>query len=317
MESSMTGRKYMPRSTRPHRRYRRNARQSRLGRLLAFQTIICVMLLLIVVTAKSLDISAAVFITEKARYVLEHDVELKKIYYHAGFLASDIRNSILKDESSGDGDLRTAASDSSGETATLSAEMTVPDTIDASSGILETFENKALSEGISNDDALLHPGAGTGVLSAGSGNNGGSGGEVTAGFEKQDDTGMIAPVEGMIVTPFGEVAGAAGIWKTHIGIDFAVDKMSEVRAVLDGIVEDTGSSPGYGRYVKIRHSDSLVTVYANCSTLKADEGEYVRKGDVIADAGTERVECGSHIHFEVWYDHAPVDPLDYININIR
>ena len=78
MESSMTGRKYMPRSTRPHRRYRRNARQSRLGRLLAFQTIICVMLLLIVVTAKSLDISAAVFITEKARYVLEHDVELKK-----------------------------------------------------------------------------------------------------------------------------------------------------------------------------------------------------------------------------------------------
>lgn len=83
---------------------------------------------------------------------------------------------------------------------------------------------------------------------------------------------MIAPVEGMIVTPFGEVAGAAGIWKTHIGIDFAVDKMSEVRAVLDGIVEDTGSSPGYGRYVKIRHSDSLVTVYANCSTLKADEG---------------------------------------------
>lgn len=134
---------------------------------------------------------------------------------------------------------------------------------------------------------------------------------------KNRDFDMILPAEGRLITPFGEIEGAAGMRKMHYGIDIAVDKISEVMAVLDGRVEDTGSSPVYGRFIKIRHSDSLVAVYANCSSIAVDTGDIVRKGEVIAGAGGERVDCGSHIHFEVWLDGVPADPLDFIDINIR
>jgi hypothetical protein len=157
----------------------------------------------------------------------------------------------------------------------------------------------------------------TRVLSASSGGGDDPAESAASGLEGSGDHGMIAPAEGRVVTPFGEIEGAAGMRKMHQGIDIAVEKISGVRAVLDGSVEETGSAPGYGKYIKIRHSYSFVTVYANCSAIIAGAGDQVKKGDVIAEAGGERAACGRHIHFEVWQDGVPADPLDYINIDFR
>ena len=66
MEGYTTARRYLTRPMRPYRRHRRNARQNRLGRLLAVQTLICVILLLAVITAKCLNIAVTGYITGKS-----------------------------------------------------------------------------------------------------------------------------------------------------------------------------------------------------------------------------------------------------------
>jgi len=363
MESCMTGRGYPPRRMYPRRRYRRNAGrcrpgrpgQSRIGRILAIQTLVCAILLFIAVLARVLGNTVAGFVAGKIRHVLEHDMELKNIYAYAETLAADIRSSIFKkDGGSGEdddagksstgadspdapagstaGDLLAAdslteddMSDDPENTATLSAELSLPDTVDASSGVSGTYGDGTEA---GSEEARQHDGTGSRVLSASTGDIGdpaessgdpgkSTDGSVPSGSEKREYPGMTAPAEGKVLTPFGETEGAAGMRKMHTGIDIAVDKMSSVRAALDGYVEDAGTSPGYGKFIKIRHSKSLVTVYANCSSIIAGIGENVKKGDVIAVAGGERIPGGSHIHFEVWLDGVPADPLDYLDMEFR
>lgn len=409
MESCMTGRGYTPRRIYPHRRLRRYSRQgrlrrfgqSRLGRVIAFQALVCSILLFVAVLARVLNIGVAGYITEKVRYVLQHDMELKSIYTYAQTLASDIRSSINRDGDrtgnngsiDGDtendkrgngGDIRDnpaiastdgSLADSSDNTATLSAEMALPDTMDATSGIYDEMTQSGnnwtqsggdsdLTGDIDHDGETVPDGhegfdgketadstdapqqneSETRVLAASSeiddsventhdppDNSDDSAKDTSPGQKnvvsdadkygdfgkKRGDFNMAVPVEGKVATPFGETEGAAGMLKMHNGIDISVGKMSWIKAALDGRVEDAGSSPGYGKFIKIRHSDRLVTVYANCSDIFAGIGEYVGKGDVIAVAGGERTAGGSHVHFEVWQDGVPADPLDYISIDYR
>ena len=56
----------------------------------------------------------------------------------------------------------------------------------------------------------------------------------------------------------------------------------------------------YGKYIKIKHFDGVVTVYAHCSKIMVNEGIKVNKGHVIAEVGNTGVSTGSHLHFEVW-----------------
>ena len=46
--------------------------------------------------------------------------------------------------------------------------------------------------------------------------------------------------------------------------------------------------------------------------LRVTKGEFVEKGDVIAEVGTSGNASGPHLHFEVRRDRAPGDPLAYL-----
>ncbi len=355
MDSYMAGQRYMTRRTAPHRRPGRNVKRSSLRRLIAFQTLICIILLFIIIIAKLINISATRFLTDNVRYVLEHNVELKNIYAYAQEMVPDIRNSItaekqdphvtdkataggymeVPDETDGirtDTDMILARDDNEAVMAALSGEMTAQGTVDASSEISSSYD---VDNNHEDGDGQFSQ---TGVLSASSGEEGtaaehfssgeegiaaehfSSGEEGTAAehsTERLISYEMIEPVEGELAIAFGKIAGAAGMWKMHNGIDIAVSRTSDVRAALDGYVADAGSSPRYGRYIKVRHDNRLVTVYANCSSLTAEINDIVKKGDVIAGVGGERIDGGRHLHFEVWRDGAPCDPLDYISITAR
>lgn len=303
-----------------------NMKRGRLRRIIVLQTIICITLFFVVFAAKMINIPAGRFITDNARYILEHNVGLKNIYTYAQSLVTNIRESIalgnedkrqkdqanekngkLADETGKSESVTDPAS--AGEdkeiTAALSGVTGAPGTVNASSGIDIGYDtDSAEDEGYGQ----------TGVLSASS-----------SGHESADASGtggnpvyvMTEPVEGRLATPFGETEAAAGMWKMHNGIDIAVEGKSDVKAVLDGQVTEAGSAPGYGRFIKVRHEDGLVTVYANCSNINADIDDIVKKGDVIAGIGGERVSGGCHLHFEVWHNNVPVDPLDYVSIGFR
>jgi murein DD-endopeptidase MepM/ murein hydrolase activator NlpD len=129
------------------------------------------------------------------------------------------------------------------------------------------------------------------------------------------DSILLTPVKGILSSPFGErVNPATNTLKFHEGIDIEANEGESIVAALDGTVVDAGSSPTYGLYVKIKHAYGLETVYAHCSVLNVVQGRTVKQGDIIARVGDSGASVGVHLHFEVWKDGKPVNPLDYISV---
>jgi murein DD-endopeptidase MepM/ murein hydrolase activator NlpD len=103
-------------------------------------------------------------------------------------------------------------------------------------------------------------------------------------------------------------AGAAN----HPGLDIAIAAGSYVRAAGDGTVADAGDDGVYGNYVLIDHGGELQTMYGHASEIFVQEGDVVRRNEVIALSGSTGRSTAPHLHFEVRRAGEPVDPLEFV-----
>mgnify|MGYP000939232693 CR=1 FL=1 len=130
---------------------------------------------------------------------------------------------------------------------------------------------------------------------------------------RYDHTPSIWPVEGRISSRFGNrTHPITGRLHHHTGIDIAVNTGTSVKATADGVVYFAGFDSGYGYMVIIDHGYGLKTLYSHNSKLLVKEGEFIKKGKVVALSGSTGVSTGPHLHFEVILDGGPVDPLRYL-----
>lgn len=98
----------------------------------------------------------------------------------------------------------------------------------------------------------------------------------------------------------------------HPGIDIAIPTDSYVRAAGAGVVREVGEDPIYGRYVIVDHQDGYATRYAHASATLVEEGQEVRRNEVIALTGSTGRSTAPHLHFEIFLDGRPVDPLTMV-----
>ena len=130
-----------------------------------------------------------------------------------------------------------------------------------------------------------------------------------AGPIQGGSSGMIWPVSGPIVSPFGPRWGTL-----HAGIDIAVPAGTPIRAAQAGTIafaQSDAESGGYGNYTCVDHGGGLATCYAHQSSFAITSGP-VAQGDVIGYVGCTGHCFGDHLHFEVRVGGAPVDPLGYL-----
>jgi murein DD-endopeptidase MepM/ murein hydrolase activator NlpD len=112
----------------------------------------------------------------------------------------------------------------------------------------------------------------------------------------------VRPGVGILTSPFGMRWG-----RLHKGIDLGGPYGSPVYAASAGVVTFAGFKNGYHRYVMIDHGQGVVTAYAHMSATFVRVGQHVRAGEQIAREGSEG--SGPHLHFEVWRDGRPVNPI--------
>lgn len=122
----------------------------------------------------------------------------------------------------------------------------------------------------------------------------------------------IWPANGWVTSEFSASRSWGGHRRLHEGIDIAAPVGTTVVAPGDGIVTYTGYQAGYGREILIDHGYGLATRYAHCSSILVDEGQHVKRGDIIAGIGNTGRSTGPHLHYEVRVDGVPVDPRFYI-----
>jgi len=119
------------------------------------------------------------------------------------------------------------------------------------------------------------------------------------------------PVDGEVTSHFGPRQLLPGETH-HTGIDIAVPEGMPVRATADGVVIFAGNTDSYGNRVEIQHADGTVTLYAHNAELMVQPGQTVRKGDVIALAGSTGASTGPHVHYEVRRNGEAIDPWPFL-----
>jgi murein DD-endopeptidase MepM/ murein hydrolase activator NlpD len=139
-------------------------------------------------------------------------------------------------------------------------------------------------------------------------------------YDYYDETGKSAkkflvrkPVAlGIMRSPFGwRVHPILHYAKLHTGVDWAAPMGTPIFAAGNGSVEEIGLKGGYGKYVRLRHSNGYETAYGHMTAFARglDVGSRVRQGQIIGFVGSTGVSTGAHVHFEILINDRFVDPM--------
>jgi murein DD-endopeptidase MepM/ murein hydrolase activator NlpD len=117
------------------------------------------------------------------------------------------------------------------------------------------------------------------------------------------------PVPGSVSSDFGvRRHPILGYTRMHRGIDFRAGYGTPILAATDGRVTRAAWAGGYGMQVRIAHAGGLSTSYSHMSRMIAQEGEWVRQGQLIGYVGSTGLSTGPHLHYELHVNGTPVDP---------
>ena len=87
--------------------------------------------------------------------------------------------------------------------------------------------------------------------------------------------------------------------RPHKGLDIKVYIGDSIHAAFSGKIRIVRyEAAGYGKYIVIRHSNGLETIYGHLSEQLVSENQTVRAGEVIGLGGNTGRSTGSHLHFE-------------------
>lgn len=112
---------------------------------------------------------------------------------------------------------------------------------------------------------------------------------------------------------FGYISQGYNPAERHYAIDIAADSGALVRTVAAGTIILTEYSAATGYVVGVQHAGGLVSFYKHNNQLLARVGDYVFHGEAIAVIGSAGEQSsGPHLHFELWVQGSPVDPVSYL-----
>jgi murein DD-endopeptidase MepM/ murein hydrolase activator NlpD len=98
----------------------------------------------------------------------------------------------------------------------------------------------------------------------------------------------------------------------HYGVDFGGGALLEIFAPAPGRVIFAGPLDIRGNATIIDHGWGIFTGYWHQQEIYVAEGDMVKPGEVIGIVGgTGRVK-GPHLHWEVWANGVPIEPLDWL-----
>lgn len=125
--------------------------------------------------------------------------------------------------------------------------------------------------------------------------------------ENKIDMVFFAPITGNITQQFN-------ITEKHFAIDISQTTGTPVKAIEDGRVIFSEWTTETGYVIIIEHGTGFISVYKHNGALLKQQGDFVKSGEAIASVGsTGELTTGPHLHFELWYNGYPVNPLNYID----
>ena len=97
-------------------------------------------------------------------------------------------------------------------------------------------------------------------------------------------------------------------------MDFAVPQGTPIYATKSGTVTAATYNEYNGYYVAINHNDGYTSLYAHMTNFVVSVGQTVSQGEVIGYVGSTGYSTGPHIHLEITFGGASVNPMEYLTI---
>ena len=117
--------------------------------------------------------------------------------------------------------------------------------------------------------------------------------------------------------PFGmRIHPVYGGYRHHNGVDLGGRTGDPIYAAGDGFVSFTGRNGGYGINVVVDHGFGYQTRYAHLSKMLVTNGQWVKRGELIAEMGSTGTSTSSHLHYEVIYRGQVVNPAPYFQTDM-
>jgi len=144
-------------------------------------------------------------------------------------------------------------------------------------------------------------------------------------FHSQACQAHNPPNLGSLASPLLEPVQTSGygwrrhpIWD-HVAIHRGVDFIGPNRtsggaalAVATGTVIAVTDLTAYGTAIIVGHGQRMATVYGHLKSALVEPGQEVAAGTPLGLVGSTGLSTGAHLHFELWLDGEPVNPVPYL-----
>lgn len=121
----------------------------------------------------------------------------------------------------------------------------------------------------------------------------------------QEKASLIPPVAGTLVEKYAPARG-------HLGVDWSVPAGTTIKCALDGTVVQADWSPDLGHFLWVQHANNRLTFYSQNVQVLKKKGARVRAGEALAISGKGLKNSSATVHFELWVNGQPVNPLVYL-----
>lgn len=101
----------------------------------------------------------------------------------------------------------------------------------------------------------------------------------------------------------------------NTGIDYVGETTFDVVSILNGVVINVNDDEELGKSVEIRHDNGMISIYQSLSEAYVKKDDVITQGLVIGKSGENKLDkdLGNHLHFEIYDNGQPVNPLNYLN----
>ena len=125
------------------------------------------------------------------------------------------------------------------------------------------------------------------------------------------------PIPGCMTSPYGvrRLHNGKVTGDYHAGLDQRGAAGSPIHAITGGTVRISRMLQLRGGTVAIDHGQGLESIYMHMSKVAATEGATVKPGDVIGYVGTTGRSTGPHLHWTLYANGIPVNPLQWLELS--
>ncbi len=224
---------------------------------------------------------------EKIKPILSEDTDFGSIFNQINNFIKNITNSINKDikqenknDIQGENEVQENEVSSEEQNNEVSAENN--ETNEGNNNELNENQIGETSDGDgenNNDELTAGVGGGDGTL------------EVSETDQDiifiKEQASFIKPVVGYITSGYGAREPTDIISANHAGVDIGANTGTDIVASMSGTVELVSNYGDYGNHIQITNGE-ISTLYAHCSQIIVNQGDYINQGQKIAEVGSTR-----------------------------